>query len=81
MPQISPGKFDRLRRATARSTTGVLDGYGLRQSSARSPVTVGLLSGSCSSARVFAPRFFRAPPRGECRFTLALRYHFTSIRL
>ena len=70
MPQISPGKFDRLRRATARSTTGV-----------RSPVTVGLLSGSCSSARVFAPRFFRAPPRGECRFTLALRYHFTSIRL
>jgi hypothetical protein len=22
---------------------------------------------------------FQAPPRGECYFTLALRYHFTSI--
>jgi len=43
--------------------------------------TVGLLSGSCSSARVFAPRFFQAPPRGGCYFTLALRYHFTSITL
>src|SRR5213592_118694 len=40
-----------------------------------------LLSGSCSSARIFAPRFFQAPPRGECYFTLALRYHFTSITL
>jgi hypothetical protein len=37
--------------------------------------------GSCSSARIFAPRFFQAPPRGECYFTLALRYHFTSITL
>ena len=36
-----------------------------------SPDTVGLVSGSCSSARVFAPRFFRAPPHGECCFTLA----------
>src|SRR5947207_7236470 len=51
------------------------------QSNARSPATVGLISGSCSSARVFAPRFFQAPPRGECYFTLALRYDFTSIRL
>jgi len=42
------------------------------QSLARSPATVGLISGSCSSARVFAPRFFQAPPRGECYFTLAL---------
>ena len=40
-----------------------------------------LLSGSCSSARIFAPRFFQAPPRGECYFTLALRCHFTSITL
>jgi len=39
------------------------------------------ISGSCSSARIFAPRFFRAPPRGGCYFTLALRYDFTSIRL
>jgi hypothetical protein len=31
----------------------------------------------CSLAR---PRFFQAPPRGECYFTLALRYDFTSIR-
>src|SRR5882762_8736525 len=30
MPQISRGKFDRLRRATAGFTTGELDGYGLR---------------------------------------------------
>src|SRR5882762_9495446 len=51
------------------------------RSFARSPATVGLLSGSCSSARVFAPRFFQAPPRGECCFTLALRYDFTSIKL
>src|SRR5215469_12335532 len=43
--------------------------------------TVGLVSGSCSSARIFAPRFFRAPPRGECDFTLTLRYGFTSTRL
>jgi hypothetical protein len=35
--------------------------------------TVGLLSGSCSSARVFAPRFFQAPPHGECYVALALR--------
>jgi len=51
------------------------------QSFARSPATVGLISGSCSSARAFAPRFFQAPPRGECYFTLALRYDFTSIWL
>ena len=50
-------------------------------SSASLPATVGLISGSCSSARIFAPRFFWAPPRGECYFTLALRYDFTSIRL
>jgi hypothetical protein len=35
-------------------------------------ITVGLISGSCSSARVFVPRFFQAPPRGGCYFTLAL---------
>ncbi len=51
------------------------------QSIARSPAPVGLISGYCSSARAFAPRFFQAPPRGECDFTLALRYDFTSIRL
>ena len=30
MPQISRGKFDRIRRATAGFTPSVLDGYGLR---------------------------------------------------
>jgi len=29
------------------------------------------ISGSCSSARIFAPRFLQTSPRGE---TLALRY-------
>ena len=37
-----------------------------------------LRSGSCTLARVFAPRFLQTPPRGDA---LALRYHFTSIRL
>ena len=27
---------------------------------------VRLISGSCSSARAFAPRFFRTPPHGRC---------------
>src|SRR5215469_7686577 len=31
MPQISQGKFDRLRCATAGFTTSALDGYGLRR--------------------------------------------------
>ena len=34
--------------------------------------------GSCISARTFAPRFFRIPPRDNAP---ALRYHFASIRL
>jgi len=37
-----------------------------------------LTSGFCTSARVFAPRFFQTPPHDDA---LALRYHFTSIRL
>jgi hypothetical protein len=37
-----------------------------------------LSSGSCSSARVFAPPFFQTSPRDDI---LALRYHFTSTRL
>src|SRR4051812_5150227 len=37
-----------------------------------------LLSGFCSSGRGFAPRFLQTPPRGDA---LALRSHFTSIRL
>ena len=36
--------------------------------------TVGLLSGPCSLARVFAPRFFPAPPRGEFDFTVACNH-------
>jgi len=35
-------------------------------------------SGSCTSARTFAPRFLQTPPCGDA---LALRYHFTYIRL
>src|SRR5215469_4406916 len=31
-----------------------------------------LRSSSCTPARVFAPRFFQAPSRGECDFILAL---------
>jgi hypothetical protein len=37
-----------------------------------------LRSGSCTLARAFAPRFLQTPPHGDA---LALRYHFTSIRL
>jgi len=37
-----------------------------------------LKSGSCTLARAFAPRFLQTPPHGGA---LALRYHFTSIRL
>src|SRR5436190_11341137 len=48
------------------------------RSYARSPGTVCLGSGSCTSARTFAPRFFQTPPRDDA---LALRYDFTSIRL
>src|ERR1019366_4373380 len=36
-----------------------------------------LVSGSCSSARVFAPRFFRASPRDEWLFS-PLRFAITS---
>src|SRR5882672_5803360 len=35
-------------------------------------------SGFCTLARAFAPRFLQTPPHGDA---LALRYHFTSIRL
>jgi len=44
------------------------------RSVARSSSAVGLISGSCPSARVFAPRFLQTPPRGDA---LALRYHFS----
>ncbi len=37
-----------------------------------------LRSGSCTTARTFAPRFFQTPPLDDA---LALRYDFTSIRL
>src|SRR5579863_1768096 len=41
---------------------------------ASSSSAVGLISGSCPSARVFAPRFLQTPPRDDA---LALRYHFS----
>src|SRR5258707_4005658 len=37
-----------------------------------------LISGSCPSARVFAPPFLQTSPRDDA---LALRYHFSSIRM
>src|ERR1700726_4831326 len=77
--QVSRGTFDRLRRATAGFTFSALDGLGLCCHWPARPNTACLTSSSCSSTRVFAPRFFQAPPRGGCYFTLALRYHFTSI--
>ena len=39
---------------------------------ARSSDAVGLISGSCPSARVFAPRFLQTSPHDDA---LALRYH------
>src|SRR5205814_2759670 len=42
-PQISRGKFDRLRRATAGFTTSSLDGLGASRFLARSPAAVGLV--------------------------------------
>src|SRR5947207_5975953 len=41
------------------------------RSLARSSDAVGLKSGSCPSARIFAPRFLQTPPHGDA---LALRY-------
>ena len=47
---------------------------GASRSFARSPGTVCLRSGSCTSARTFAPPFFQT---SRHRYALALRYHFT----
>src|SRR5881392_454307 len=41
------------------------------RSLARSSDAVGLKSGSCPSARIFAPRFLQTPPHDDA---LALRY-------
>src|SRR6266481_2366814 len=48
------------------------------RSLARSPGTVGLISSSCSSARVFAPRFFQTSPRDD---DLALHKPFSSFKM
>jgi Transposase DDE domain len=72
--QISRGKLDRLPHATAGFTVPSMD----MRSFARSPGTVCLRSGSCTSARTFARRFFQTLRR---RNALALRYDFASIRL
>ena len=42
MPQTSRGKFNRLRRTTAGSTAGALDGYGLRRPLPARPPPTGL---------------------------------------
>src|ERR1019366_9394300 len=44
----------------------------------RSSGTVCLVSGSCSSARIFAPRFFQTTPHNVA---FALRYPFSSTRM
>ena len=49
----------------------VLDGRGLRDQVPARPTGEGLVSRSCSSGRGFAPRCFRAPPRGYPRFRKA----------
>ena len=49
----------------------VLDGSGLRDQVPARPTGEGLVSRSCSSGRGFAPRCFRAPPRGYPRFRKA----------
>lgn len=61
--QISRGKFNRLRCTTAGSTLRVFDGYGLCDVLPARP-TLAPLNGSCSSARIFDPRFLQTPPRG-----------------
>src|ERR1035438_6214209 len=78
MRQTSRGKFNRLQRATAGFTTSALDGYGLRGHVPARPAPYASYLVDCSSARVFAPRFLQTPPRGDA---LALRYHFSSVRL
>ena len=76
--QTSRGKLDSLPCTSAESTLRaltvdmdfVVDRPLVRRSR--------LLSGSCPSARTFAPRFLQTPPRDDA---LALRYPFTSTRL
>ena len=62
LPRISRGKINRLPRTTAGSTTSAFDGYGLRYHWLARPATAGLLSGFCSSAREFVPRFLQTRP-------------------
>src|SRR5215475_7191784 len=74
MQWLSRGKFDRLPRTTAGSTFGALDGCGLCCHLPAHPNTACLLSSSCSSARVFAPRFLQTSPLGPCA-SLSLHVH------
>jgi hypothetical protein len=86
MPQISQAKFNRFRRATAGFTTSELAGQWASQSVARSPATVGLISGSCSLFLFIGSRlcstlltFFQAPASWRVLFhpcaSLTLRLH------
>ena len=74
-PEVSSTAF---RTQPPNLQPSALDGYGLRCHWPARPAPVCLRSGSCTSARTFAPRFFQTPPRDDA---LALRYLFTSIRL
>src|SRR6266446_9908272 len=62
--QISRGKLNRLRCTTAGSTLRALDGYGF---AIRCPLVRRWrpVSGFCSSARTFVPRFLQTPPPGD----------------
>ena len=75
--QISRDKLDGFPRATTEFTLCVLDRYGLRNHWPTRPTLTPQIR-FLYIARVFAPRFLQTPPRSDA---LALRYHFTSIRL
>ena len=84
--QISRGKFDRLRRTPAESTETELDGYGLRgHRPARPPETASypvLVHRATTVAPFTLPPWLRSPFRPRlAAVALALRQHFTSIRL
>jgi hypothetical protein len=63
--QTSRGKFERLRRISAKFTGPVFDGPGLRGSLPVRPAGKASYLVFCSSDRGFAPRFLQTPPRDD----------------
>src|SRR5258708_6342798 len=76
MPQISRGKFDRLRRATAGSTTSGLDGYGLRNHWLARPPPLASYPVLVHRLAPFLPPSFR--PRLAASVVSPLRFAMTS---